>query len=82
MAAFTVTKSPGFCMAGDRLFLDEGRRKREEGRREREEGRGKKEEGRGKKEEGRRKKERRHRQDGSHNLQLSWCAFNFHNPVY
>ncbi|WP_172186934.1 hypothetical protein [Microcoleus asticus] len=50
MAAFTVTKSPGFCMAGDRLFLEEGRRKREEGRRKREEGRRKREEGRGKKE--------------------------------
>ncbi|MEG3988019.1 hypothetical protein QUA13_12875 [Microcoleus sp. S28C3] len=39
MAAFTVTKSPGFCMAGDRLFLEEGRRKKEEGRRKKEEGR-------------------------------------------
>ncbi|MEG4022060.1 hypothetical protein [Microcoleus sp. S13C4] len=57
MAAFTVTKSPGFCMVGDRLFLEEGRRKREEGRRKREEGRRKKEEGRRKREEGRRKKE-------------------------
>jgi hypothetical protein len=36
MAAFTVTKSPGFCMAGERLCIAEGRRKKEEGRREKE----------------------------------------------
>ena len=38
MAAFTVTKAPGFCIAGDRLFIEEGRRKKEEGRRKKEEG--------------------------------------------
>ena len=29
MAAFTVTKAPGFCMAGERLCIAEGRRKKE-----------------------------------------------------
>jgi len=37
MAAFTVTKAPGFCMAGERLCIAEGRSPMEVGRRKKEE---------------------------------------------